>query len=176
MTITKIRIKTLLVLLVVLLPVIGIGRAFAASTGVVTSTVTPLNISVAVADGTVSYGALDLSSNEDTTNSGVNDSQTATNDGNVAEDFNIRSTNATGGTAWTISDTAIGPDQYMHQFCTTTCDSSPTWTPMTTNYAALASNIATSGNQVFDLRIDTPSSSSDYLLKTITVTVQAVIH
>jgi hypothetical protein len=176
MKITKIRIKIFLVMLMLLFPAIVIGNAFAASTGVVTSTVTPLNISVAVADGTVSYGTLDLSSTANTTSGGINDSQTATNDGNVAEDFNIRSTNATGGTAWTISDTAIGPDQYMHQFCITTCDSSPTWTPMTTNYAALASNIATSNNQVFDLRIDTPSSSSDYLLKTITVTVQAVIH
>jgi hypothetical protein len=170
------RIKILLVLLAISLPAVVIGRTFAATTGVVTSTVTPLNISVSVADGSVSYGTLDLSTSEDTTTAGVNDSQTATNDGNVAEDFNIRSTNAIGGTAWTLDGGAIGPDQYMHKFCTVTCDASPTWTAMTTGYAALASNIATSGNQVFDLRIDTPSSTSDYILKTITVTVQAVIH
>jgi hypothetical protein len=48
----------------------------------------------------------------------VNDSQTATNDGNIAEDFNISSSNATGGTGWTLAGT-IGADQYNHSFCNT---------------------------------------------------------
>lgn len=146
----------------------------AATTATVNATVTAELISVSVSSGTVAYGTVPLSGTKDTTASGLNDTQTATNNGNVAEDFNIESSNATGGTAWTLSGTAIGSDQYMHKFST---NSGSSWTAMTTGYGTLATNIAaTSGTQNFDLEILTPSSSSDYQQKSITVTVQAVAH
>ncbi len=163
------------------LPAVFASQTFAASTGVVAATVTPQNISVAVSDGVVAYGTLDLSTAKDTTATGVNDTQLATNDGNVAEDFNIRSTDATGGTTWTLAATA-GANQYTHSFCTAgggapdPCDATPTWNNMTTSYAALANNIAAAGTNKFDLKIGTPTSSSDYVQKSISVTVQAVIH
>lgn len=158
-----------------------LSNVHAATTGTVAATVTPINISVSVTDATVAYGFLDVSSSKDTTSGGTNDTQTATNDGNVAEDLNILSTNATGGTTWTLAG-SIGANQYKHSFCITgsgspdLCDASPTWTAMTTSYQALSSNIAASGTKKFDLKIDTPSSVSDYVQKSITVTVQAVIH
>lgn len=163
-------------LVVSAVPLVVGGRAFAATTGTVAATVTPQNISVSVSDGTVAYGTLDLSDSQDTTTGGVNDSQTATNDGNVNEDFNITSTHATGGTQWSLAAT-IGANQYKHSFCTATCDSSPTWTAITTagSYQALAGTVTPSGTSVFDLMIETPSSTSDYVQKSITVTVQAVI-
>lgn len=175
--------RTICVLVLAAIPVLGAGTAFASSTGTVAATVTPQNISVSVTDGAVAYGTLSLSSSKDTTSGGVNDSQTATNDGNVAEDFNITSSNATGGTAWTLAAT-IGSDQYKHSFCTAgsgspdPCDAGPSWTAITTagGYQALGSNIASSGTKKFDLKIDTPSSVSDYVQKSITVTVQAVIN
>jgi len=145
----------------------------ASGTATVSATVTAQNISVSVTDGTVAYGTLNLSSSQDTLGAHLNDLQTATNDGNVAEDFNIESSNATGGTAWTISGAAIGADTYMHKFST---NSGSVWTAMTTGYTALASNIAAAGTQTFDLQLLTPSSSTDYVQKTITVTVQAVVH
>jgi hypothetical protein len=115
-----------------------------------------------------------LSGTKDTTASGLNNTQTATNNGNVAEDFSISSSNATGGTQWTISGTAIGSDQYMHKF---SINAGSTWTAMTTSNTSLASNIAaTSGTRTFDLQILTPSSSTDYTQKTITVTVLAAAH
>lgn len=175
------RSKLFLAFSIATLPAIFASSALAANTGTVAATVTPQNISVTVSDGSVAYGTLDLSSSKDTTSSGVNDSQTATNDGNVAEDFNITSTDATGGTTWTLAAT-IGANQYKHSFCTTgggspdPCDATPTWSAMTTSYSSLASNIAASGTSKFDLKIDTPSSVSDYVQKSITVTVQAVIH
>lgn len=175
--------RVMYVLMLLALPIVFSARAFAASTATVAATVTPQNISVSVNDGSVAYGTLDLSSTQNTTSSGVDDSQTATNDGNVAEDFNITSTNATGGTAWTLAGT-IGANQFKHSFCTTgtgspdPCDTSPTWTAITTagSYQALGSNITVSGTKKFDLKLDTPSSTSDYTQKSITVTVQAVIH
>ena len=165
-----------------LLVVFAGSPVFAASTGTVAATVTPQNISVSVSNGTVAYGTLGLSSSQDTTSGGVDNTQTATNDGNVNEDFNITSTDATGGTSWTLGG-SIGADQYKHSFCTAgsgspdPCDTSPTWNAITTagNYQSLSTNVSASGTERFDLKLDTPSSSSDYLQKSITVTIQAVI-
>lgn len=175
----KNRIKIVVLLLPMFVLVLGASRVFAADTGTVSATVTPQNISVSVADAAIAYGVLTLSSVEDTTSGGVNDSQTATNDGNVTEDFNIKGANTTGGTAWTLAAT-IGADQYKHSFCTTgggapdPCDSGPTFTALTTSYVSLATAVSTSGTQLFDLKIDAPSSSTDFVEKTATVTVQAV--
>jgi len=178
----KIWLKVICALLIAAAPLVGIGKAFAASTSTVSATIEPQNISVTVTDGSVAYGTVGLSGAEDTTSGGVNDSQTATNNGNIGEDFNITSTNATGGTDWTLAGT-IGSNQYKHSFCTSgggspdPCDSSPSWTAITSagNYHALAADVDDSDTQKFDLKIETPSSVSDYDEKSITVTVQAVI-
>lgn len=146
---------------------------FGSGSSTVTATVTAQNVSVSVSSGTVTYGTINLSSAQDTTASGTNQTQTATNDGNVAEDFTIASSNATGGTAWTISGTSIGADQYKHSFST---NSGSTYTAMTTTPGTLATNKAASGTQNFDLKINTPSSTTDYQQKTITVTVSASAH
>lgn len=173
------RLKRLL-LIGALAPVVFAGQAMAATTGTVAATVTPQNISVSVSDGSVAYGIVDLSTTRDTTSGGVNDTQVATNDGNVAEDFNIRSTDATGGTGWTLAG-SIDADQFVHSFCTTgggspdPCDATPTWNAMSTSYSSLAGSVAVSSTRAFDLKLDTPSSTSDYLQKSITVTIQAVI-
>lgn len=145
--------------------------ARAADTGSVTATVTLQNVSVSVTDGTVTYGTLGLNSSEDTTSGGINDSQTATNNGNVAVDLNIRGANSTD---WTLGSSA-GNNTYRHRFCTSNCDVSPTWTDLTTNYNTLATNVAASGTQVFDLEITTPTTSSVYTEQSVNVTVQAVL-
>lgn len=144
----------------------------AAQTGDVTATVTAQSISVAVTDGAVSYGTIATSTTEDTTSSGVNDSQTADNDGNVTEDFNVRGFNTA---AWTLAGTA-GAENYTHKFCTTTCDTTPSWTALTTNYQQLSNDVADTGNQVFDLEIGTPTTTATYTQQTATVTVQAVYY
>ena len=139
------------------------------STAVVTAPVTIQNVSVSVSDGSVSYGTLGTSSSKDTTSSGLNDSQTATNNGNVSQDLNIRGENTTD---WTLS-TTVGADQYKHDFCVTTCDTSPTWTALTTNSQTLSSGVAASGTQVFDLRLNTPSSSTSFDQQSANVTILA---
>lgn len=175
----EINITRYILLLALVLPLMFAVRAFAASTGTVSATVTPQNISVAVSDGTVAYGTLDLSSSQSTISSGINDTQVATNDGNVTEDFNIRSTDATGGTTWTLAG-SIGADQYTHSYCNTgggapdPCDSGATWNAMSTSYNTLTTAVAPAGTNRFDLQIGTPSSSSDFVQKSITVTIQAV--
>ena len=143
---------------------------FAASTDSVTATVTAQNISVSVSDGSVAYGTLATSSTADTASGDLDDSQTATNDGNVTEDFNIQGQDSAN---WTLEATA-GADQYTHKFCTSDCDGTPTWNALTTSYQSLATSVSAAGTQIFDLQIGTPTSSTNYTEQTVSVTVQAV--
>lgn len=143
----------------------------AATEGTVTATVTAQNVAVSVSDGTIAYGTIAVSGTANTTSAGLDDSQTATNDGNVSSDLDIKGQDATGGTAWTLAGT-IGSDQYKHDFCITDCDGTPTWVSLTTTYQTLASGVAASGTQVFDTRISVPSATSDYVQKSVDVMVQ----
>ncbi len=149
------------------------GLVMAASTDTVTATVTAQSISVSVEDNSIAFGTVTTSSTKDTTTAGVNDSQTATNDGNITLDFNIKSTDSTN---WALA-AAAGSEQYTLKFCVTTCDTSPTWTSVGVHpaYATLAQDITASGTQVFDLQVGTPTSTASYGQQTITVTVQAAL-
>jgi hypothetical protein len=154
----------------VLIPAV---RAFAASTASVAATVTTENISVTVTDGSVSYGTLSAGASASTIASDKNDTQTATNNGNVAEDFNIKGQNSAN---WTLASSA-GTDQYVHKFCTGTCGTPPTnYTALTTSYQSLATNKAAAGTQTFDLQITVPNPSTVFTQQSVDVTVQAVIH
>lgn len=153
------------------------GRAYAHNSagysygGEVSFTTAVISISI-TSDGTVSYGIIAASASKNTTASGLNDTQTAQNGSTIAENFNIKTSNATGGTQWTLGATP-GTDVFVHEFST---NGGVGWTAFTTadSYQTLATGIAASGTQNFDLRITVPSTSSDYQQKTITVTVQAV--
>jgi len=164
----KRRILALVVALALVALVVP-AAVFAADTGTVTCTVTATLVSVTVTDGNIAYGALALGAN--ITTIALTDTQTATNSGTVAENFTIKSSNATriGGTNWTLAGT-IGSNQYKHEF---SINSGSSWTAMTTSYQTLKTNVAASGNQTFDLQITMPSSTTDYLEHTITVTVMA---
>lgn len=142
----------------------------AADTGTVTATVTAQNVAVSVADGTVTYGTISVGGTASTSSDGLNDSQTATNDGNVTSDLNILGQNSVN---WTLA-AASAADTYVHEFCTSNCDTTPTWTALTTNYQTLSSGLAAAGDQVFDLKIILPSSSSNYTQQSVDVTVQIV--
>lgn len=150
------------------------AAVMAADSADVTARVRVQNISVTVSDGFVDYGALPLSGDEDTTSNGINDSQTATNNGNLTEDFNIEGSDSA---AWDLH-TSVGTDQYVHNFCTSNCDASPTWTNLaTSSYATLATGITTSTpDQVFDLQILVPSATGDTNEQSVDVTVQAVAN
>lgn len=148
----------------------------AGTTATVAATVTLQNISVSVSSGTVSYGTLALNTSRTTLSGGINSQQTTTNNGNVAEDFNIKGQNST---SWILDTANSTTDHYIHKFCIATCgtEGTPTnFTALTTSYAALATNVVASGTQTFDLQITTPQTSSVYTQQSVDVTVQAVIH
>lgn len=161
---------SLLFIMVLMMLAVG-SLVSAAQTDSITATVTVQNISVTIADGTVAYGTLATSNNQNTTASGLDDSQTATNNGNITENFNIMGQDSA---AWELADTA-GSEAYTHKFCITTCDSSPSWTAFNEDgYTTLATGISASGNQVFDLQIGTPISTATYTQQVVDITVQAV--
>lgn len=144
------------------------GVVKAATTASVTATVTVQNVSVTVADGTAAYGTLAVNTSADTN---PLDTQTATNNGNVAENLNIRGQNSAN---WTLG-AAAGADTYVHRFCTATCTTPPTnYTALTTSYQTLATGVAASGTQTFELEITTPTSSTNFTQQSVDVTVQAV--
>jgi hypothetical protein len=135
-------------------------------------------VSVSVSDGTVDYGIMPANTSKSTLPGELNDMQTATNDGNVTENFNIKGQDATGGgCTWTLASTN-GTDQYVHQFCNNTdydCSSPPTnYTALTTTYQTLKTSIPVSGTVQIQLRLTTPTSSSCFGQQSVNVTIQAV--
>jgi hypothetical protein len=98
---------------------------------------------------------------------------TATNDGNVTEDFDIYSEN-TGN--WTLAG-ATASDEYIHKFCNDTdndCSSPPTnYTALTTSPQTLKTGISSSGTMFFQLELTTPNPSTVYTEQSSVVTVQA---
>lgn len=145
----------------------------AANTGTVNATVTAQNVSVTVADGAIAYGILAVSTSKSTISTDLNDLQTATNSGNVPEDFNIKGSNSA---AWTLAATP-GVEQYSHKFCTASCTTPPTnYTALTTSYQTLGLNIATAGTKTFDLQLSTPTSTAVFTAQNVDITIQAVAH
>src|SRR3989338_8572623 len=144
--------------------VVGIA-VHGADTASVAATVTVQNISVSVSDGTVTYGTLAAGASTSTLASGLNDLQTATNNGNVNENFNIRGQNT--GCPWTLAS-SVGANTYKHEFSK---DNGSTWTAaLTTSNQSLATSVATSTSQTFDLQITTPTSSTCYGQQSVDVT------
>lgn len=147
--------------------------AIGATTADVTSTVTAQLISVSVSDGSVSYGTLGIGTTRDTTASEANDTQSATNNGNVEVDLGIRSGDATSaGTEWNLAASA-DTDEFTHRFSTNSGGSWTAFDVVNANYSTLANNIATSTSQTFDLEIGTPDVSTDSVEHSVIVTVQA---
>src|SRR3989344_1816182 len=120
--------------------------------------------------GVVEYGFVELSTASSTVGNGY--TQTAKNDGNTTEKLNVKSSNATGGTTWTLAE-AIETNQYKHEFSTTT---GSRWDvmPDSDTYVTAHHTVVVDGTVDFDFRLTTPSASADYQQKSITITVQAV--
>lgn len=142
-----------------------------------TASATAPVVSVSVSDGVVSYGTMPANTSKSTLPGELNDMQTATNDGNVVENFNIKSQDASGGgCTWTLASTN-GSDQYVHSFCNDTdlnCSSPPTnYTALTSSYQTLDTGISVSGTTQFQLRLTTPNPSTCYGQQTVNVTIQA---
>lgn len=152
--------------------VFGVGVR-AATEATVTATVTVQNVAISVDDGTITYGTLGQDSTQNTLSGGLDDMQTATNDGNVTSDIDIIGQDSGD---WTLGGSA-GSDTYTHHFCNDTdddCDSPPTsYTALTTSYQTLKASVSTSGTVDFQLQINTPNPSTVYTEQSVDVSVRA---
>ncbi len=134
---------------------------------------TPAVVSVTItSDGTISYGTIANSATKSTIE--LSDAQVVKNDGNLAEDFTIKTSTATGGVQWNLGDLP-GIDTFVHEF---SINGGGAWTKFTTadSYQTFVNNIAAAATQNLDLRITAPSSSTDFQQKNITVTILAIQH
>jgi len=154
----------------VLIMILG-PSVLASDTATVSATVTVQNISVSVAPGTVAYGTLALGASKSTCD--LNDTQIVTNNGNVAETFNVRGSSSTD---WTLGSSA-GTDTYVHKFSSSTCavnwDEAPA---LTTNNQTLATNVSVSSTIPLNLQVTTPTATTHYNQQSFSVTVQAIAY
>ena len=141
--------------------------ARAASTATVAATVTATNLAVSVSDGSIAFGSVAL--NTATTTAGNSDTQTVTNDGSTAQ-MNVKSSNATGGTTWTLG-TSAGSDTFKLEVSTTTGSSYMTL-QATDTYLTASSSMTSLLSDTLDFRFTTPTASTDFVQKSITITVQ----
>ena len=141
----------------------------AAATATVGATVTASNLSLSVANGTIVYGSVALSTA--TTTAGNGYTQTVTNLGSTMV-LNAKSSNATGGTAWTLG-TSIGSDTFNHEVSTTTGSTYMTFQATDTYLTASSTFPNGAATQALHFRLTTPSASTDFVQKSITITLQA---
>lgn len=161
---------SLIIFLSVISPFLLAPIVDAATEGSVTATVTVTNVSLTVGDGAVTYGSLSTNATWSTVSGELNDSQTVTNNGNIAIDVAVKGYDSAN---WTLGGTA-GSETYTHKTCTTTCDTTPTWTAMTTSYGAdILTGIATSGTADVDFQVGTPTTTTNYTQQSVNVTILA---
>ena len=147
------------VIAVVILSIIWGYNARAATTGTVAATVTATNLAVSVSDAL----------NTATTTAGNGETQTATNDGSNAQ-LNVKSGNATGGTTWTLG-TSPASNVFKLEVSTTTGSTYMTL-QATDTYLTASTTFSSLSNGNLDFRFTTPTGSTDFVQKSLTITVQ----
>ena len=140
-----------------------------------TIAVHPVSASVAISldtDGSVSFGHQPLDTTQDTTASGINDTETIRVDTGPA-DLDVRSTAfSDGSNTWSLS-TANGSNQVLWEF-------SPNGSAWTTFAVAntlysLATNVSQGSTQNIFFRLTMPTTTSSYNQHSTTVTIQASV-
>jgi len=144
--------------------------------GTVTGTVSTELLSLTVSDGSVAYGNVALGGTRSTLELQPTDTQTITNTGSMAEKLEVKCSDATGGVTWYLVFSSVSErtDEYAHQW---SGDGGQNWNDFLPAhvYDTLNPSLAASGTQALDLKIYMPTSTSDTLQKSITVTVLAAV-
>lgn len=142
-------------------------NVYGADTGAISATVSATSLAVSVSDGSIAFGSVPL--NAATTTAGTSETQTVTNDGSDAA-LNVKSSNATGGATWTLA-TSNGSDAFKLEVSTTTGSTYATFQAPDT-YLTASSTFASLDDDTLDFRLTTPTASTDFVEKSISITVQ----
>lgn len=147
------------------------GNGAAGNQGLIVITYEPMVISISItSSGNITYGTLPGNTVKDTTASGLNQTQTVQNDGNVPEDFSIKGQNT--ACPWTLA-ASNGADQYTHAFST---DSGGSWQTLSLAYQTAVSNVSAAASQNLDFRLTTPTSTTCYTAQSVNLTILATVH
>lgn len=139
----------------------------AADTDTVAATVRATHLAVSVSDGIIAFGSMPLNTASTTVGSG--ETQTVSNDGSDAV-LNVKSSNATGGVTWTLG-TSPGSNIFQMEVSTTSGSTYTTF-QATDTYLTASSSFASLTDGDVDFRITTPTVSSDFVEKSVTLTLQ----
>ncbi|MFA6982284.1 MAG: hypothetical protein WC243_04690 [Patescibacteria group bacterium] len=152
---------------------------YADLTDTVQAYITAEVISVAIDEDTIPFGVVGTGSTQNTTSLGLGDGPpeytiTATNNGSVAEDFDIAGDDSTN---WTLAADAAS-EVFTLDHCVTTCDTSPLWVQsgIGASFVEFANNIAALGTSDVDLQVGTPTFTTHVTEESFTVTIQASKH
>lgn len=157
----KIIYTVLLVSAVLLIMLVMMGPVFAGGSAGVAVTVTAKNISISVSPANYNYGALALGTTTETAST-----FTASNDGNVTENFFIRGANTAN---WTLA-TLPGTNQYEHDWK----QGAGGYLALTTANQAAGGSVAAGSNLAnYKFQIHMPTSSATYAQQSTTVTFVA---
>lgn len=166
------KLITVALILLIVFPLVAFKKIMAANSATVAATVTLQNVSVTVSNGTIAYGTLSVGTSKSTIATDLNNTQVITNNGNVAEDINIKGQNSAN---WTLAASPAA-DTYTQKFCTASCTVFTNYTALTTNYQTLATDVGATGTKNLDLQLLTPTSSSVFTSQSVDVSIQAVAH
>ncbi len=120
-------------------------------------------------DGDIDYGILPATESKSTID--LSDTQTIKNTGNVNINLSVKSTNALGGTSWTLGSN-YGNNIFVHEYSS---NSGSEWNKLLVadQYYTLTTGLTPLNTQDVDFRITVPSLTTDYLEKNITITILA---
>lgn len=160
--------------------VVGV-LARAATTGVVTASVTVQNIAVSLNRSSFAYGSIPANSASSTITLWAGLGMIATNDGSVAnfDIYGAHTGTGASGNGWDLATATSTTDNYKHRFCVgnaAACPNiqSPTqYTSLTTSTQTLQASVASLGTVTFELTMHTPNPSTKFTEQSAAVTVQA---
>lgn len=112
-------------------------------------------------DGDIDYGILPATESKSTID--LSDTQTIKNTGNVNINLSVKSTNALGGTSWTLGSN-YGNNIFVHEYSS---NSGSEWNKflVADQYYTLTTGLTPLNTQDVDFRITVPSLTTDYLEK-----------
>lgn len=173
-------------LLLSLLAVCALGFALllpaTADNHQVDAVVTPLVLAVNVSPTSIDYGALALSTDDNTRTQAVSETITATNAGSVNADLNIRGSDAVDPNAvdpaWTLdcSDATrgvVGANQFAHRFKVLPFDDATAQALCSDSDNTLAPGVAPEGTTQFALQMNMPTDTTGFSQRSTTVTIVA---
>ena len=166
----RILFRPQVILIAVIAGVAALGGSPALAThtteSTVSATVTPAVLSVSATPTSVDYDVVELSS---VGNLPTPTSFTATNNGSITENINIRGADTAN---WTLEN-AVGANQYVHKASNDNF-AIQTITLVTPGSTLLKASVAVNGTVTVSLKLDAPTSSTTAAQQNAAVTVIAV--